>query len=315
MRKHLALTCLSIVTLLGCQEASPPFAVGTLERHRIELRAERQEPILELAVREGDQVEAGDPIVVLDPRRVAAQLDQARATGDLSAAKLAEVVRGARAEEIERARADLAEAEAALIELQPEVVRIEKLVKEGIEAQTALESVEAAITAARARRSALQATLERLLNGATVEELDQARADVARSAAEIERLEIDVERMTVSAPRAGIIDALPFKVGDEPRVGATVAVLLADAAPFARVYVPAELRPGLEAGQTVSVRVDGFPEPFAGAIRLLASEAAFTPYYSLTERDRKHLAYLAEIDLLGDEARDLPTGLPVEVTF
>jgi HlyD family secretion protein len=174
MRKHLALTCFSMVTLLGCQEASPPFAVGTLERHRIELRAERQEPILELAVREGDRVEAGDLIVVLDSRRVAAQFGQARATGDLSAAKLAEVVRGARAEEIERARADLGEAEAALIELRPEVARIERLVDEGIEAQTALESVQAAIAAARARRSALQAALERLLNGATVEELDQA---------------------------------------------------------------------------------------------------------------------------------------------
>ncbi len=189
------------------------------------------------------------------------------------------------------------------------------MVDEGIEAQTALESVQAAIAAARARRSALQAALERLLNGATVEELDQARADVARSAAEIKRLEIDVERMTVKAPRAGIIDALPFKVGDEPRVGATVAVLLADEAPFARVYVPAELRPGLEAGQTVSVAVDGFPDPFTGEMRMISSEAAFTPYYSLTERDRKHLAYLAEIDLVGEEARDLPTGLPVEVTF
>jgi HlyD family secretion protein len=50
-------------------------------------------------------------------------------------------------------------------------------------------------------------------------------------------------------------------------------------------------------------------------MRMISSEAAFTPYYSLTERDRKHLAYLAEIDLVGEEARDLPTGLPVEVTF
>jgi len=50
-------------------------SVGTLERHRIELRAERQEPILCLAVTEGDKVEAGDVVVELDRRRVAAQLD------------------------------------------------------------------------------------------------------------------------------------------------------------------------------------------------------------------------------------------------
>ena len=165
------------------------------------------------------------------------------------------------------------------------------------------------------RRDALQAALETLLNGATVEELDQARADVARSEAEVKQLEIDVQRLTIKAPRAGVIDALPFKVGDEPRPGATIAVLLIDAAPFARVYVPAELRPGVTAGQTVSVTVDGFPNPFEGRVRMISSEAAFTPYYSLTERDRRHLAYLAEIDLVTDAARDLPTGLPVEVFF
>jgi HlyD family secretion protein len=48
---------------------------------------------------------------------------------------------------------------------------------------------------------------------------------------------------------------------------------------------------------------------------MISSEAAFTPYYALTERDRDHFSYLAEIDLVDEAARDLPTGLPVEVRF
>ena len=68
-------------------------------------------------------------------------------------------------------------------------------------------------------------------------------------------------------------------------------------------------------GATVSVAVDGFESPFEGRIRLISAEAAFTPYYALTERDRGHFAYLAEIDLADEGARDLPTGLPVEVSF
>ena len=115
--------------------------------------------------------------------------------------------------------------------------------------------------------------------------------------------------------RAGTVDALPFREGDEPPVGAAVAVLLVGEAPFARVYVPAELRPRAVAGGTVSVAVDGFEKPFEGRIRFISAEAAFTPYYALTEKDRGHLSYLAEIDLLEGSARDLPTGLPVEVSF
>jgi HlyD family secretion protein len=79
--------------------------------------------------------------------------------------------------------------------------------------------------------------------------------------------------------------------------------------------VPAEIRPHTVSGAVVSVAVDGFESPFKGRIRFISAEAAFTPYFALTERDRGHFTYLAEIDLLEPEARDLPTGLPVEVSF
>ena len=45
-----------------------------------------------------------------------------------------------------------------------------------------------------------------------------------------------------------------------------------------------------------------------------ASDAAFTPYYALTERDRGRLSYEAKVDLTGDRER-LPDGIPVEVEF
>ena len=306
---------LAITALAGCRDGRPPVAVGTLERHRIELRAERQEPILGLHVREGDLVAAGDPVADLDPRRVTAQLDQARATRDLAAARLAEVIRGARQEEIDQARAQLEEAEAALIQQRPDLERAGRLVAEGVEGQSLLDAAEASHAAAEARRDAAHSALERLLNGATVEEHDQARAELERTEAEVTKLEIDTQRMTVTAPRAGTIDALPFRVGDEPPAGAAIVVLLTDGAPFARIYIPAELRPNVSSGQTVSVTVDGFERSFEGRVRFVSREAAFTPYFALTERDRGHFTYVAEIDLVEDAARDLPTGLPVEVSF
>jgi HlyD family secretion protein len=59
--------------------------------------------------------------------------------------------------------------------------------------------------------------------------------------------------------------------------------------------------------------VDGVAQPFTGALRYIAGEASFTPYYALTQRDRSRLAYLAEIDLPEPAARNLPAGVPVEV--
>ena len=315
MKRTLAVLFIVVALNIACRDAGPPIAVGTLERHRIELRAERQEPILRLAVKEGDTVEAGDVVVELDSRRIVALLGQSEATRDLAAARLAEVVRGFRYEEIDQARAQLAETEAALIQHQPNLDRARSLVADGVEPQSVLDTAEASHTAAEARRDAARSSLEKFLNGATVEELDQARAELARSEAEVAKLAIDAERMIIAAPRAGTIEALPFREGDEPTAGSSVAVILTDDAPFARVYVPAEIRPRAVSGVTVSVAVDGFAEPFEGRIRFISAEAAFTPYYALTERDRGHFTYLAEIDLVDDAAQDLPTGLPVEVTF
>ena len=56
----------------------------------------------------------------------------------------------------------------------------------------------------------------------------------------------------------------------------------------------------------------GFPEMLDGRVRWVASEAMFTPYFALTERDRGHLTYAAKIDIETDGER-LPDGIPVSV--
>ena len=48
-------------------------------------------------------------------------------------------------------------------------------------------------------------------------------------------------------------------------------------------------------------------------VRFLSAQAAFTPYYALTQRDRSRLSYLMEVTLTEPAAKELPTGVPVEV--
>ena len=98
-----------------------------------------------------------------------------------------------------------------------------------------------------------------------------------------------------------------------PVVPRPVAVLLADGTPYARVYVPEPLRTRFVAGTEVEVAVDGEERSYRGIVRYVSAEAAFTPYYSLTQKDRSRLAYVAEIDLVDAQAGRLPTGLPVQV--
>ena len=77
--------------------------------------------------------QVGDVIVELDGRRVRALLGQAEAARGLAAARHAEVVRGARPEVIDLGRAQLAEAEAALVQAEPDLARARGLVAQGVE--------------------------------------------------------------------------------------------------------------------------------------------------------------------------------------
>jgi HlyD family secretion protein len=67
-------------------------------------------------------------------------------------------------------------------------------------------------------------------------------------------------------------------------------------------------------GDAVRVFVDGESTALAGKVRMIRSEPSFTPYYALIGEDAARLSYLAEISL-GNDAAELPAGLPVRVEF
>ncbi len=316
MTRRMMCVALSAVLVAGCQpQPSPLPIVGTLERDRLELVADARERIVEVLVSEGDVVEAGDVLMRLDRSLYDADLLQARATWDRAEQRLAELIRGPRTEQIETARAELEALENTLETARLEYNRVRALVEERVFTEARLDRADGAVKVGTSNVRAAEARLAELLEGTTLEELGQARASVAEAEAIHGRIQLLADRLAIHAPRAGIIDAIPYKLGERPPLGATVIVMMADGAPYARVYVPEPLRAGVTPGLAASIVVDGVDGTFAGSVRFVSADAAFTPYYSLTQRDRSRLSYVAEITLTEPAARDLPTGVPVEVDF
>jgi HlyD family secretion protein len=299
----------------GCSGPGDGVLLGTLERDRVELVAEAQEPIVALLVREGDRVAVGQPMLRLDPSTTDSRLAQARATVAGARAALAEQVTGPRREEILAARARLAGAEARLATSDREYERVAELVRRSLLPQSDLDRQRAQRETAAADRDAAREELLALERGTRSEVLDQAQAVLERAAAQLAELEVSRARLDVLAPRAGVVDALPYELGERPPRGATIAVMLAAGLPYARVFIPEPLRARVQAGTAATVRVDGDERAWKGRVRYVSSEAAFTPYYALNERDRSRLSFLAEVDLVEDDAAALPTGMPVEVAL
>ncbi|MCG6539722.1 HlyD family efflux transporter periplasmic adaptor subunit [Pseudomonas sp. KSR10] len=304
------LVALLLLGLIGC-EAKNDKLLGTLEWDSISLPAEASEIMLSVNVNEGDHVAAGQLLLELDARRHDARIAQARGQVDQAAAQFAELSNGARSETIEAARARLARSRAEQTDTERSFQRIAALYQRKQVAIAELDRSRAARDQARASVRSAEAQLSELTNGTRTERLDQATAALDAARANLNLLQIGREHLSLRAPRAGLVDALPFKTGDQPPAGAELVRLLVGDAPYARVFIPASQRAQIHIGDGMQVWVEGVDQPFAAHVRSIRSEASFTPYYALTGDDASRLSYRAELVLEGAEAQRLPAGLPL----
>lgn len=297
----------------GCSSTDEPIAVGTLERDRIELSATFSEPITRQMVAEGDHVAADALIAAQSDVRMRAQLQGATAERDQIAARLAELTRGPRRELIREVAARLDRARALQREAELELERIENLGDKGFASAAEVDRLKAQRDSAAASVAETTASLDSMLAGTTMEELDQARHALAAADAQLAQIEANIARLAHHAPAESLVESLLYEVGEIPPVGASIAVLLRDGAPYARVYVPEALRATVMPGDDVQIHIDGIERKFTGRVRFVSSEASFTPYFALTRYDRGRLVYVAEIDLI--DGNDLPAGVPLEARF
>jgi HlyD family secretion protein len=311
--KNTLLTVISTSLLVAaCDEPQDNRVVGELASDRIELTAEVNEPVIAIAVAEGAVVKAGEVLLQQDPARARARLAEADAVLAQQQARLDELVRGPRAERIAAARANVEGATQELHFRESEMQRIREVHARGLASPEQLDQATAALDAAEANLKLRLAQLEEHLAGTTAEELAQAEQAVHQAQARRDAAAIDLERHTTRAPVDGIADSRLFEIGERPAPGQPLMILLGGRQPYARVYVPEALRVHVRPGAMARIHVDGLDAPLNGRVRWVASEAAFTPYYALTERDRGRLSYAAKIDIV-DERDRLPDGVPVEV--
>lgn len=302
-----------VFALAGCSNYEDPNrVVGELTSDRYELTAEVSEPVTSIDVAEGEWVTAGQILLSQDDTRARARLAEATAALAQQQARLDELVRGPRAEQIAAARANVEGATQELEFRQTEIKRIEEVHARGLASPDMLDRAAAALDAAQASLKLRLAQLEELLAGTTIEELAQAEQAVAQLAARRDAVRVDLDRHTTRAPVDGIADSRLFEAGERPAPGQPLIIVLGGKQPYARVFIPESIRVRVTAGTAAVIHVDGLDEPVEGRVRWVSSESAFTPYYALTERDRGRLSYVAKVDITTQRDR-LPDGVPVEV--
>ncbi|ENG7520896.1 TPA: HlyD family efflux transporter periplasmic adaptor subunit [Vibrio harveyi] len=310
--KRIILGTFVITLLTACSKDDGQQALGTLERDRVTFTATSSEIIRALPIKEGSQVTEGEVLVQLDTKNQEAILARAVAEQAKSDAYLLKLTNGERPEDIAAAQARVARAEAQLTEAQKNYQRKAELVRKKLISQSEKDTALAARDSARAELDSSQEEFSKLTAGSRPEDIEQAKAELMAAKADVALQQQKLAELTITATRDGLLDNLPFNLGERVPVNGIVAVIQASRVPYARVYVPATYRVNFIPGKAVQVHVDGVEKPLEGTVRWVATEPSFTPYFALTEEERSRLMYLAEVDLQ-DSAESLPSGIPAQV--
>jgi len=303
-----------MAALAGCHQ-QPAQALGTLEYDRITLPAPSAERIVAIDVHEGEHVRAGQRLLRLEATRMQSTAQAGQAEVQRQRGALAELEAGPRREAIAQARARVTAAQAQARDARAYYARLQPLGRRQLVAAADVDRARAAAGNADAQVQAAGAALAELEHGTRPEQLVQGEAALRASEAQAAVQAVTLDKLNVVAPRDARVDSLPYRLGDQAPVGAPLAILLVGDAPYARVYVPEPIRANVQVGSNAQVYVAGRVEALAGKVRMIRSEPGFTPYYALIGKDAARLSYLAEIELSGKDAAQLPAGLPVRVEF
>jgi HlyD family secretion protein len=307
-----ALVLLVPLLLSACDSDNPGIALGTLERDRIALTATASEVVTQRPVKPGSQIEKGQLLLQLDDRLQKAQVSKAEAEVAQAKASLQKLRRGARAEEIAVAKAKVDGARAALVVSKANYQRALDLKQQNLTSDSTLDEALAKRDASLANLQSAEEQLLLLTNGARKEDIQIAEARLDAAQAVLLSAQKQLADLTIRATRSGILDDLPWNLGERVTRGSPLAIVLAGKAPYARVYIPEPYRVKLSPGDHLIIHIDGLDHPVSGRLRWISTQPAFTPYYALNQQERARLMYLAKIQLPDSEAA-LPNGIPVQV--
>lgn len=300
-----------VLAFMPGHDAGPPRYLGYLEADLVEIAAEQPGRLEEVLVAEGEPVDAGHLLFVLEDAVQTAALAAAEARVKAAEASLENQMSGGREEELAVTRQALERARTDMQLAQQNFDRTAKLFDDGLVPRARRDQDEAALSAAKARVAETEAQLTVAQLPARSAMIEAARADVQAARAERERQALLLDQRRGKAKAAAIVDRVNFEAGEVVGSGQPVVALYEPDRLEARFFVPEPVRAEFSPGTPVIVECDGCGDGLTAIVTRIASEAQHTPPVIYSREERADLVYLVKARF--PELPDLRPGQPVSV--
>ena len=178
--------------------------------------------ILELRVKEGDYVKAGDTLAILDAPEVRAKMEQAQSAENAAAALELKAQNGARKEQIQGAFSVLQQAKAGFEIAEKSYNRVQRLFDEGVMSAQKRDEAFANYKAMEAQMKAAQSQYDMAVNGARMEDKMAASAQVGRAKGAVQEVNSYIHETVQIAQKEGEVTDIYPKVGELVGTGSPI---------------------------------------------------------------------------------------------
>ena len=213
-----------VVALIGffTLGRDPEVMQGQVEVSEYRVSSKVPGRILELRVKEGDYVKAGDTLAVIDAPEVRAKMEQAQGAEAAASALELKAQNGARKEQIQGAYQVLQQATAGKEIAEKSYNRVQRLYDEGVMSAQKRDEAYANFKAMEAQMKAAQSQYEMAVNGARREDKLAAQAQTARARGAVQEVNSYIHETVQIATKDGEVSEIYPKVGELVGTGSPI---------------------------------------------------------------------------------------------
>ena len=214
----------AVVAVIGAMsiKQEPETIQGQVEVSEYRVSSKVPGRILEIRVKEGDYVNVGDTLAILDAPEVRAKMTQAQSAENAAAAMDEMANNGARQEQVRGAFAVLQQAKAGLEIAQKSYNRVQRLYDEGVMTAQKRDEAFANYKALEAQVKAAQSQYDMARNGARSKEKKAAAAQVNRAKGAVAEVNSYIHETMQIAQMAGEVSDVYPKVGELVGTGSPI---------------------------------------------------------------------------------------------
>ena len=221
------LTLLGVIALVAIVgffmlRKGPEIIQGQAEVTEYRVSSKVPGRIFEIRVKEGQRVNAGDTLAILEAPEVKAKMEQAQAVKTAAQAQSQKAINGARQEQIQGAYEMWQKAIAGVNFAEKSYTRVKNLYEQGVMPAQKLDEVTAQRDAAVATEKAARSQYDMAVNGADREDKLAAAALVDQAKGAIAEVESYISETYLIAQTAGEVSEIFPKMGELVGTGAPI---------------------------------------------------------------------------------------------